>query len=342
MADLTEFERSMPREQLEAVRACFARDLGPVTDIGGGSASPKVVLGHAPCRHLLKRRRREFSPRDVVLFDHGVMQYLASAGLPVVPPLLTESGESAVWVDGWAFEVFEFVEGLERFDAGDDGLLLESAELLGRFHRETAEFQPPGRKDWQREFHMGENVWTLQDTLENLSRPSDDERALAETMLAVSRRVAADLTDELYAQLPTAIIHGDYTWANLGCRGGHIAGLFDFDWTYRQARLDDVARAVLFLAFPRDGGPSDDDIWGLVAPWTLDMRRASLFLAAYQDAAGPFNDLECRLLPAYVKECWLCCRIRAMRKVDDTDKLRILTFGMAPILDAWDTLDGLA
>ncbi len=47
------------------------------------------------------------------------------------------------------------------------------------------------------------------------------------------------------------------------------------------------------------------------------------------------------MLPQYVHECWLGCRIRAMRKVPDGRKLEVLTFGMGPILDWWGALDEL-
>ena len=161
-------------------------------------------------------------------------------------------------------------------------------------------------------------------------------------MLTAAHQVAIELNDTIYATLPTAVIHGDYTWANLGYREGRIEALFDFDWTYRQARLDDVARALLFLAFPRENPPMDDDIWTLVAPYTLDLRRAKLFLDAYEGAGGALSEVERKLLPWYVRECWLCCRIRAMRKVAEGEKLRILTFGMVPTLDHWGELDKLS
>ena len=70
------------------------------------------------------------------------------------------------------------------------------------------------------------------------------------------------------------------------------------------------------------------------------MGRARSFLSAYERHRD-LGDEERRLLPWYIRECWLGCRIRAMRKVPDGRRLEVLTFGMEPILDRWGELDAL-
>ena len=340
---LAEFRPEFPAEQLEAVLRHYSLPAGLAVAHGGGSACPKAVLGNAPRRWLLKRRRKEFSAPEVVAFDHGVMQHLAAAGLPVHPPDLTRDGHTAVWHDGWGFELFRFVDGLTPFDPESIDHLVDAGAVLGRVHDATREFTPPGCKTWPREFHMGTNRRTLEAFLESAegASASDAASALACRMLAEAQRVEAALPDDLYARLPAVIVHGDYTWANLGFRGPFVSGLFDFDWTCRQARLDEVARGVLFIAFPRLGPLAADTIRGLVAPWRPDTGRARRFLHAYERHC-PLSDREWAVLPWAIRECWLGCRIRAMRKVPPSQRLEILTFGMDGILAGWDLLDGLS
>jgi len=332
----------MPADQLAAVLPQYDLVFEPEIVAGDGSASPKVVIGQCPQRYLLKRRRAEFSAPEVVAFDHGIMQHLADVGLPVFPPLSTADGATAVWHDDWAFELFPFVEGLFPFPRDNRRLTVAAADLLGRVHTANENFSPPGRKDWCREFHMATVKPALEQELRRQPSCRPEEHRLAREMLRLAQDVETRLADDVCTRLPQTIVHGDYTWANLACRDAHIGALFDFDWTYRQAHLDDVARAVLFIAFPPATNPAltGNDIWSLTSPWRLDLDCARTFLAAYEQH-HPFTDLEREMLPWYVREVWLCCRIRAMRKVPDADKLRILTFGMEPLLDCWDQLTDL-
>ncbi len=334
-----EYAGALPPGQIRAACAQYDLPFGERIETGGGTASPKAVLGEPPKRFLLRRRRREFSAPEVVAFDHAVMHRAAGAGLPVFPPLPTQRGEAAVFLGTWAFEVFPYIEGLETFDQDDPSQLIEAADVLGRFHLAMEGFRPSGRKDWRREFHMATNRRALEEELaRNAGAPA--ERALAERILAEARRVEGELTDGRFAALPATVVHGDYTWSNLRYRRGRVAGLFDFDWTYIQPHLEDVARAIIFFAFRRSGPLRADSIRDLVRPWEGDVGRARAFLAAYE-RHHRLCDEEHRLLPWYVRECWLGCRIRAMRKVPEEQKLKILTSGMEPILDWWGELGEL-
>ncbi|MCZ7645110.1 MAG: phosphotransferase [Planctomycetota bacterium] len=335
-----EYARDLPVKQLEAALARYDLACGPERELGGGTASPKVIVGAKPNRYLLRRRRKEFSAPEVVAYDHAVIGKLAADGFPVVPPLRARDGRTAVWIEAWAFEAFPFKEGLERFDPGSLDELAQAGDLLGRMHAALEAFTPPGRKDWPREFRMATNLPVLEAALAAQPGAPAAQTALARRMLEAGRRVAAELTDARYAALPHTIVHGDYTWANLTFQRGKLAGVFDFDWTYRQARLDDVNRAVLFLAFPRASGFDDASIWSLVEPYVCDRARARIFLEAYA-ARHAFTPEERALLPWYLRETFLSCRIRAMRKVPDERKLEILTFGMGPLLERWAELDEL-
>jgi len=131
--------------------------------------------------------------------------------------------------------------------------------------------------------------------------------------------------------LPSAIIHGDYTPANVLFRGDSVGGIFDFDWVSRQPRVIDLGEALIFFAFTRRDPIDPDDIWSLVQGWAPDLDAARAFLAAYQ-AEWPLTREEARALPYFMRETWLGVRIRAMRKVPTEERLRILTQdGLPPL-----------
>ncbi|MHB0878256.1 MAG: phosphotransferase [Anaerolineae bacterium] len=302
-------------------------DLGEVGAVqaGGGTAAPKVIVATASGRYLLRRRRPEMSYDEVVAFDHRAIAAAGDAGLPVARPLTGRDGRTWVRRGDCTYELFPFIEGLERFRPGDRGQIAAAAAALARLHRATAPLEPPARKRWPRE-HL---ISTMTETLAAaLQTHSDDDlfRAEAAQMLASARRLGSELSPELVASLPHTVTHGDYTPANVQFRGDTIGGIFDFDWVSRQARLQDVGEALQFFAFPRLRELDPDSIWSLVGAWRPDPNAAALFLHAYQDE-WPLDAAEGAALPLFMRETWLGCRIRAMRKVAPQDQLRILTEG---------------
>ena len=108
MTEAGEFSKEMSREEINFVLRQY--DLPPITgfEVGGGTASPKIVLTTSEGRLLLKRRRREFSAPEVVAFDHSVLRHLHASGLPVPCPMAARNGASAIFHKGRAFEIRAF------------------------------------------------------------------------------------------------------------------------------------------------------------------------------------------------------------------------------------------
>ncbi len=324
----------------ETVREVLARyDLRPDGEVvrAGGTAAPKVIFRVDGRPFLLRRRREEFCPEPVVRFDHSVIRRLAGEGLPVVSPRTGRDGATYVIIDGATYEVFPFVEGLRVIDQDSLAQITDAGRQLGRLHLAVGGFTPDGHKGWPREFHMAANRKTLADFLVT-SASQGPLRPVAERALAAADRVAAALPDDEVDRLPHCIIHGDYTWANVMYRGESVAGIFDFDWCDRHPRIHDLARGLIFFAGRRTGPLNPDSIWHLVQGWTADASRTEAFLSGYAEHVE-LTEAEHRLLPPMIAETWLCCRIRAMRKVPDEEKLEILAGDLAPSLDCLDAAD---
>ena len=326
-----EFGKDISAGELASILPAFGMARAGVRRFTGGTASPKVRLEIEGNSWLCRRRRREFSAPNVVRFDHDVMRHLTESGLPVFPPLRTPKGKTAVFFAGRAYEIFPFVEGLEAM-ADRDEQIRQAGLTLGRMHAATRKFIPTGEKPWPREFHIGRNCQTLTETIDRLGHTDPQRTAVARRLLAETHRVADVLTDDRVACLPQVIGHGDYTAANVFFRGDEVAAIFDFDWTSRQTRLDDVARGIVFLAFPRREPLIDGDIRSLVAAWQGDAGKAERFVRAVGEVF-PLTAEEWELLPFFVRETWFGARIRAMRKVPDGQKLDLLTHELSSTLD---------
>lgn len=302
-------------------------DLGALQRIepGGGTAAPKVWVQTERSRYLLRQRRPASSTPDVVRFDHGVIQALAAAGLPCVPPERTRSGETWVQQDDAAYELFRYLPDLERFRQGNLAQISAAAETLARFHRTTRDLQPPGAKPWPLEHEIGAMYRTLAQALP-AATGTPIMRAAAAEMLASAERLQRRFAEIDASLLPHVIIHGDYTPANVLFRGDTVGGIFDMDWMSRQVRLVDIGEALIFFAFRRASDIDPDRIASLVQAWEPDERGARAFLTAYQ-SIWPLEAAESQALPLYMWQTWLGVRIRAMRKVAPAQQLALLTTG---------------
>ncbi|MGI6208430.1 MAG: phosphotransferase [Anaerolineae bacterium] len=300
---------------------------------GGGTAAPKVLVETDRGRFLVRARRPQSSEDAVVAFDHSVIGALAQAGLPTVAPLPAYPTPNPTYSTGptWvgdgqvAYEAFPFVEGLESFTPGDREQIASAAHHLARLHQVTADLRPEGSKPWVREHEIGAMYDTLRGTLEDW-HGEGSEVDDARTMLSVAGELRETLTASLVASLPQVIIHADYTPANVMFRGPEVGGIFDFDWVSRQPRVLDVGEAMQFFAFRRPSPVNPDSIWSLVQAWEPDLDGARTFLRAYQQV-WPLSPEEAAALPLFMRETWLGVRIRAMRKVQPEERLRILTEG---------------
>lgn len=325
----------LPAEVVDAVLSRYAlRAEGPV-EPAGGTAAPKVRFHVDGKPYLLRRRRAEFCPEPVVRFDHSVIRRLARAGLPVIEPLANRDGVTWVILDEATYEIYPFIKGLSIMDQRSPAQVADAGRQLARFHRATDGFTPEGHKYWPREFHMARNCKTLVDFLATPAAQGP-LRPVADRLMTACNRVAEALPDEAVDALPHCIIHGDYTWANVMYRGESVAGIFDFDWTDRQARMHDLARGLIWFGTLRSGPLDPDSIWHLVQGWAGDEQRTRAFMDAYAEHVE-LTEAERHLLPAMTAETWFCCRIRAMRKVTDDEKLKILAADLAPTLDFFDT-----
>ena len=294
---------------------------------GGGTASPKYIIRAGNARYLLRKRRAEFSGEKTVRFDQSVIMRLAEEGFPVAVPEETIRGKRAVYSGKEVWELFRYIEGLEDFRQGNKLQIISAGKTLGGMHRALSQFEPEGEKPWTREFHPAKIERELAD-------------AAAELKGALNKDIAGRIFGELrnlsenYARrdLTRSVIHGDYTSANVKFRGGAAGGIFDFDWTMREAVLYDIARGIAYFTAAREKPVDDSDIFSLVQPCRIIPERAELFMEAYSEEFElSRNDV--LNLPCALKEFFIGSRVRAMRKAPEGRKPELLDERLLRMLD---------
>ncbi len=299
---------------------------------GGGTASPKYVVQTPAGRYLLRERRKEFCPADAVLFDRSVMEHLCKNGMPVVVPERTLSGEAVCHFDNRTYELFEYIEGLENFVPGDNEQITSAAQALGRMHKLLHNFTPEGKKDWQREFHPYLLKSELEEHVRNLPGIFNGSKG---TLGRVFNELDALKKNFRTENLTHTIIHGDYTTANIKFRDGIVSGIFDFDWTSFQNTLYDISRGIIYFCFGRNAPVDGSDILSLVQHCRVETENTRVFIDSYRKEFT-FTENDAENLPYALKETILGSRIRAMRKVPDSEKGHLLD---EPLLEILDSLD---
>lgn len=316
----------MPRE-IEKILKEYPLAPARILGRGGGTASPKYVILAGGSKYLLRKRRAEFSNAETILFDHSVIHRLGEEGFPVSPPEKTSEGKTAVPSGEEAWELFKYIDGLEDFMEDNEAQTESAGRTLGRFHKTLSGFRPAGEKSWKREFHTAGIKRELIDRTNNLPEVFDKK-----SVGRVLREIDFLLQNYDARGLSRSITHGDYTSANVKFKGNSVAGIFDFDWTMREAALYDVARGLAYFSAERKKPVDGADIFSLLQPCRLIPGRAELFLKAYMEEFKlPRDDI--LNLPLALKEFFIGSRVRGLRKAPDDRKHELLDEGLVKMLD---------
>ena len=293
-----------------------------------GTASPAVVVTTRRGQCFLKQRSPRYSSPGWLAYDHSVIRYLARCALPVTPPLKTADGRRWVVEAEHVYELYPFVSG-EPCNPTRPEQIAAAGELLARLHECTTNFQPSGHKPMVRLCDPRDRLSEIAEARALLEAGADpgaftpsQAAARLDLLQGTAEGLLRRVPDARLRALPQVIVHGDFHPANLKYEGDRVVGLFDFDWVCRQARLKDVADAVLFFA-PRER-PLAADLAGLTQAPRFDLAAARRLLQPYL-ARQPLTAEEAACLGDLLRERWLYVRLDAMhRKVPPERKLAFL------------------
>jgi homoserine kinase type II len=299
--------------QYDVERALASYDLGTVRSArpaSHGVVNETAFAETSAGRYVVRRNQRKLGRASLEL-RHRLLAWLRSHGFPAPRLIPARGGETAVEVDGRIFEVFTFIDG-DEFNPDRPAHLIGAGTMLARFHSAIEGFPDPPPSQGPRY-----STSSLGGLIERVMQ-RDMMGDLTEPLNWYDRR-AADLRkalpDRAYMELPHVLIHGDVHRDNLIFRGDTVAALIDFDQVTVDARLVDLADAMVDFAV----GPAPPDWypWGVYAG-PLDRERARNLLEGYCQVL-PLTATERAALLVMVEVIWLQGNLRRVLMTLDAE-----------------------
>ena len=266
-------------------------------------------------RYFLKRRHPHLQQPHapavasaVIPAQHALMARLRQRGFPAPAVVPTANGETLHVEGGEFYEVQEYITG-EPYDHSRPAHLAEAAVTLGRYHACVQGFAPRALRN------LGElytpatlkanlsklvEAWSLQPPTSSFQPPTSNLQQLEAHAADLAARFAQ------HGVLPHVIIHGDYYAGNLLFEGDRIVGVVDYDKARWQARVVELAEALIYFASPRPG-----HLKHLVYPGFLQWEPFTRFLRHYARVVT-LEENEVRALPDYVRCIWLAISLQRL------------------------------
>lgn len=247
-------------------RALGSYDIGPVSAIeplGGGHLNEPHVVAAGRGRYFVKLLAPHLSAPPALEARHAFIEHLTAAAVPVPRLVRTAHGRTCARSDGRVVEVYEFVVG-RAHRRGDVTQAKAAGEVIANLHRAALDFDPPApgiRRGWL----APEEDLAYLDRYEQQMRtyvPAPEAFAPVEQVKRVVRKTSADLAA---ADLPTAMIHGDFRPGNLMYRPAGGPAITDFDYCHVAPLIFDLATAIIGFAGEEPSEPETtvgDDVAG--------------------------------------------------------------------------------
>ena len=288
-------------------------DLGTLRSIrpaSHGLVNETIFVETSRGRYVVRRNQHKIG-RASILLRHRLLTWLRARGFPAPRLIAARSGETALELDGRIFELCTFIDG-DEFNPDRPAHLVGTGTLLARYHDAVVGFPSPPPSQGPRYAPL-----SLHGLIERVMQ-RDVMGDLIELLSWYDRR-AADLQrllpEHAYAALPSLLIHGDMHRDNLIFRGDTVVALIDFDQVTIDARLVDLADALVDFAVGRP--PADWYPWGVYAG-PLDATSVRALLNGYTQTL-PLSSAEREALPVLVEVVWLQGNLRRILMTADAD-----------------------
>ncbi|MFV9506590.1 MAG: homoserine kinase [Oscillochloridaceae bacterium umkhey_bin13] len=295
-------ERALQNYELGTVRATRPASHGVVNE----TAFVETNAG----RYVVRRNQRKIG-RSSIALRHRLLAWLRARGFPAPRLIATRTGDTAVELDGRIVEVFTFIDG-DEFNPDRSAHLIGAGSILARYHEAVLGFADPPPYQGPRY-----STSSLSGLIERIMQ-RDMMGDLTEPLNWYDRRAAdlrRTLTEDHYEFLPQVLIHGDVHRDNLIFRGDTVAALIDFDQVTLDARIVDLADALVDFAV---GPPPPDWFpWGVYAG-PLDADRARAVVTGYSQIE-PLSQAERRALPIIIEVIWLQGNLRRILTTSDAE-----------------------
>lgn len=264
--DGTLVEPDWPPLNLAEVRALLRRYPGLGEPIEILSASPRPfsaasVVATRNGRVFIKRHHRTVRDAEGLLEEHRFMAHLLAHGVPVPRVFFTASGETAIEIGQWNYEVHETREGVDLYKDAVSWTPFRSAkhahsagQALARLHCASEEFAAPRRK--QRPLVASFTIFAAKDPGAEMDRYVAGRPALNDYLRPRNcRDEALELLAPFHAELLPLLpamqslwTHNDLhssnlLWSDAG-DDAKVTAIIDFGLADRTNAVHDLAHAI--------------------------------------------------------------------------------------------------
>jgi homoserine kinase type II len=281
---------------IEQVLALY--DLGTLYSISQacrGYVNETAFIQTIHGRFVLRRNHRRLS-EDRHRARHALIGHLERKGFPAPAIIADRNDETLVNIDNRFYEVMVCVNGSD-YDPKHPRQLESIGLTLAKYHKAMQSFPSFG---WE-----AQHRYNPQDVLALTERLLERDMMGELTELAWYDARAVQLRNTLpaaaYEKLPHIVIHGDIHRDNFIFQNDHVAALLDYDQAAWDARIVDLADALVAFASTKENSPQ---FWGGVFQGPLDERLAGQLIEAYGQVL-PLTPAEITALPTVIELLWL-------------------------------------
>lgn len=299
---------------MEAV--CLEFNLGSLLEVNerlNGSYNVTVKIKTSHGRYVVRILNTAGSEEHLKRLQ-PIMHVLHEAAVPVPVPLMTEDGQSYMYIEGSYVQVMPFVEG-NRFDCKSKQVLA-SGKMMRRFH-EVLNEHPVNIVPTSSFYRSTDYYVTASEQLKQIEGIPPHQW---ENMKKLSEAILSKW-DTATAGMPESIMHGDWHfWNQLYSSNDQVISVLDFDYMQTGVQIFDLAYAlwVIYILLPK---------------------HATTFDRSLLSGYGKLNNEERELLPTAVSRISLFFLCHSATAADPIEKWRTQYERQIPLLD-WLQQDG--
>lgn len=247
--------------------------------------------------HFVVRRNQQRLNDATHRYRHNLINRLNERGFPAPMLIPTRDGATLLRLDGRLYEVQAYIDGKD-YDPDRPQQLVSIGTTLAAYHAAVQGFALP--PDQAQPRYSSRSIMALTERLIECDVMGDLSASLA-WYDARAAQLRAALPSASYVRLPHCVIHGDMHSGNLRFVGDRVVALLDYDQVAWDARIVDLADALVSFATTRDS--TNQLMWGTFSG-PLDETRAARLITGYT-SVSPLTPAEIAALPTLVELLWL-------------------------------------
>lgn len=216
------------------------------------------------------RWNRIVRTNESTLFEHDVLLYASDHGIPCIPPIRNDEGNTITKAGEYFYALFPYII-VEDFLPPISEKGIRSAKLLAKYHEVMKNYPITEQRpnwgfagklpDWFHENELGlGKVDDILNWINNLRPQNETFNYLKQNAAYITNLVKMlkeEFPEDAYKKYPVLVNHGDYITNNIGINQAGLV-LFDFDFCVRELRIYDLSILIAYTAGEAHTGKNID------------------------------------------------------------------------------------